>query len=224
MTFKKLTAKQFIAKAKEVHGDTYDYSQVEYLGDRVKVTIICFKHGPFSKRPSEHTTAKKGCPVCAYGGTPKERFWDKVNKNGIKVNHMPDRCWEWTAYIMPAGYGRFGASHDDICLAHVFSYESANGLIERDENGKRKLWVLHMCDNRACVNPNHLFLGTDTDNMQDAAKKGRLPSKLTPEKVSALRTLHATGEYTYKELSRMFGVQTQTIRQVLSGRTWVHVE
>jgi len=224
MTFKKLTAEEYIARAKAVHGDTYDYSQLEYLGDKVKITIVCSKHGPFTKRPSEHTRARKGCPTCAFGGTAEERFWAKVNKNGTKVKHVPDPCWEWTAYTMPEGYGKFGITHNNIVLAHVFSYELANGPIERDEDGKRKLWVLHMCDNRKCVNPSHLFLGTDKDNMSDAAKKGRLPCKLNPAKVSAIRELHETGNYTHLELSKMFHISKSVITQVVNGRTWRHVE
>lgn len=224
MTRLRFTREEYIAKARDAHGDTYDYSQLEYLGDNVKVTIICPKHGPFTKRPSEHTSAKKGCPTCGYGGTAEERFWAKVNKDGIKVAHMPDQCWEWTAYVMPDGYGKFGITHGDIVLAHVYSYELVNGPIERDENDNRKLWVLHMCDNRKCVNPNHLFLGTDSDNMNDAAVKGRLPCKLTPAKASAIRKLYATGEYTHKELSEMFHVHSSTTKQIVQRRTWKYVE
>jgi len=69
------TTEEFITQAREIHGDFYDYSQVEYLGARVKVIIICPKHGVFLQRPSHHTNSKAGCPICAFGGTLEERIW-----------------------------------------------------------------------------------------------------------------------------------------------------
>jgi Zn finger protein HypA/HybF involved in hydrogenase expression len=66
---KKLTLEQFIEKAKAVHGDRYDYSQVQYLGGKIPVTIICPDHGPFTQTPGDHHIARAGCPECA--GTKK---------------------------------------------------------------------------------------------------------------------------------------------------------
>jgi len=94
-----------------------------------------------------------------------ERFWAKVNKDA------PNGCWEWHSSLTGGGYGAFFVHHPDkreIVRAHRFSWELANGSIP---NG---LWVLHKCDNRICVNPDHLFLGNRSDNMIDCARKGRL--------------------------------------------------
>jgi hypothetical protein len=84
---------------------------------------------------------------------PEERFWPKVDKSGA--------CWEWTAYKLPDGYGRFtigtGASRRKV-LAHRFSYELANGPLAPG------LQVDHKCLNRSCVNPSHLRAATNKQN------------------------------------------------------------
>src|SRR4051812_130307 len=88
-----------------------------------------------------------------------ERFWDKVNKDG--------ECWEWIAGSRGRGYGAFkykGKIHD----AHRFSWYLTYGKWP-------SMWVLHKCDNRKCVKPEHLFEGTAKDNFQDAVSKGRMP-------------------------------------------------
>jgi len=95
-----------------------------------------------------------------------QRFWDKVNKKA------QNGCWEWTSAIRGNGYGAFFTHLIDEgrkCHgAHRYSWQIVNGQIP---NG---LWVLHKCDNRICVNPEHLFLGDRTDNMRDCATKRRV--------------------------------------------------
>jgi len=92
--------------------------------------------------------------------------------------------------------------------------------------------VLHNCDNRACVNPAHLFLGTNMDNIRDRDTKGRQAhnrgeraggARLTVDDVVAIRSMHRGNDVTQKELAFMFDVEPSTIRLVLSRRNWSHV-
>lgn len=98
--------------------------------------------------------------------TTKQRFWSKVDRNGPAHPELGTRCWVWTASTA-AGYGNFCVRRPLNVGSHRFSWELSNGPIPEG------LWVLHRCDNRRCVNPAHLFLGTAKDNVRDMIAKGR---------------------------------------------------
>lgn len=89
-----------------------------------------------------------------------KRFWEKVDKQ------HPSKCWKWTGCIS-ARYGLFWVFGRKY-KAHRVSWMIENGAIPEG------LWILHKCDNPPCVNPNHLFSGNRSENMLDAARKGRL--------------------------------------------------
>lgn len=124
-------------------------------------------------------------------------------------------CWEWTAATLPSGYGRF--KFGTIQYAHRFSFYIFNGdLCEGME-------VCHTCDNPKCVNPAHLWQGTKSDNMRDAATKGRTNTvKLSPDDVRSIRNLHNL-KYSSDEIAQRYGVTAETIWAIVSRRTWDHI-
>lgn len=114
------------------------------------------------------------------------RFWSKVNTNGAAI--LESLCWEWTASKTKKGYGRIRNSVFGEVTAHRLSYLIHSGAIPSG------LWVLHRCDNRACVNPDHLFLGTHKDNMHDCSAKGRLWIQKQGNRAQHALTMKAVGE------------------------------
>lgn len=148
------------------------------------------------------------------------KFWSKV---AITAND--ELCWEWQAGTTSFGYGcaRF---KDKMQSAHRVSWELAYGEIE---NG---LFVLHECDNSACVNPKHLFLGTQQNNVDDMLKKNRsVPPrgemngrhKLTSSQVIRIRELGEAKQMQQKEIAELMGVSDATVNLILKRKTWKSV-
>ena len=148
------------------------------------------------------------------------RFFSKVNKTAD--------CWNWTAGTNSKGYGWFSLSGKRN-YAHRVSWEIHNGSIP-EGNGHHGTCVLHECDNRKCINPAHLFLGTQADNLADMAQKGRASkgegrpaAKLTEAKVKEIRMWRELG-CTLKSIGEAYGVHLTVIGGIISGRAWSHVE
>ncbi len=124
-------------------------------------------------------------------------------------------CMEWTGCISMYGYGKIG-DHKKIIAAHRLAWELANGPILDG------LCVLHKCDNRRCVNVDHLFLGTIADNNADCINKGRnskgeshYAAKLSTEQVRLIRERYATKMISQEKLAEEFGVTQTAISRVV---------
>jgi hypothetical protein len=152
---------------------------------------------------------------------PVERFWPKVERRG------PDECWPWVGARQQTGYGiLFKSSRPRRWhLAHRLSWELHNGPIPDG------LHVLHRCDNPPCVNPAHLFLGTQADNNRDRDAKsrgglareggeGNPRARLTWAIVDEIRGRHAAGE-TQVALAKHFGVKQPQVSRIIRNQSWV---
>lgn len=122
-------------------------------------------------------------------------------------------CWLWTGKTQNGGYGVLALGGiGKAVLAHRFSYTLHRG----NPAGRH---VCHKCDVRSCVNPDHLFLGTDADNQTDKTLKGRAAVKLNAEKVLAIRQ----DSRPLKAIAGDMGVNISTISAVKTRRTWGHI-
>jgi hypothetical protein len=146
-----------------------------------------------------------------------DAFWGKVEQT--------DGCWVWTGWINNKGYG-IAAVGKKLANAHRHSWTIHNGPIPAG------IQVLHHCDNRCCVNPDHLFLGTHKDNMADMAAKGRAASspgisnpshvKLTEHDVREMLGLREAGAKVLI-LAARFGVSKGMVQHICHGRKWAHI-
>ena len=154
-----------------------------------------------------------------------ERFWAQVLKT--------DGCWLWTGRRDGVGYGTITHGRRRIG-SHRLAYELQVGPIPSG------LWVLHRCDVRLCVRPDHLFVGTHTDNMRDCVSKGRHrhqeyrgesnpEAKLTWAQVERIRELYAVGRspvrggrgrYRQIDIAQALGVSKAAVANVTYGRAW----
>jgi len=133
------------------------------------------------------------------------------------VTRLPEApgCWLWTGKIANMGYGRIriGPAALREHNTHRAAYELFVGPIPAGMS------VLHKCDVRSCVRPDHLYLGTQLENMRDISRRGAFKRKLTWPKVQEIRRLRGEGLSTL-DLASQFNVSPQMIRRIVSGRNW----
>lgn len=161
----------------------------------------------------------------------EERFWSHVDKTG------PGGCWLWTAHVHKIGYGVFwDAAAKRLEQAHRAAWVLLRGAIPTG------LKVLHRCDVRACVNPDHLFVGTQHDNVKDMNQKGRNRNLrgeqhgralLTEDQVREIRRRYgpppgknkrnASG-LTGPELAAEYGITVGALSKIVLGHNWAHLK
>lgn len=133
-------------------------------------------------------------------------------------------CWEWRGRPNSAGYGRITDDSGKLMFAHRMSYRLHRGV---DPAG---MYVCHRCDNPPCVNPDHLFLGTNRDNMADMVSKGRQMrgvrygrARLTEADVREIRRLCGLG-VVQRRIAEAFRIAPSVVTLIKQRKAWAHVE
>jgi hypothetical protein len=152
--------------------------------------------------------------------------WADVDHFLKRVEFEPmSGCWIWTGWRLPKGYGlinlpRANGIQRRFVYAHRLSYRLFKGEFPSDR------LVLHKCDTPPCVNPDHLILGTDSDNKQDAVAKGRAyageknnQAKLTNQDVNSIRQLRQNG-WRLASLAEKYATCVSNISEICSYKAW----
>lgn len=173
--------------------------------------------GEFSVKPSAASRRVFCSKKCCFAQTPAERFELYVDRKSSGVG-----CWLWTGSTSGHGRARFSLG-DKMVNASRFAWQQSRGAIPEG------LGVLHECDNPLCVNPSHLFLGTQKSNAEDMVRKGRHPfgercgkATLTWDMVREIRERHIPRKRGHgaPTLAKEFGVTGQTILEIVRGNIW----
>ncbi len=145
-----------------------------------------------------------------------DRFEDKF------IPEPNSGCWLWVGCVMEKGYGQFRLN-GTTRRAHRAAWLLFNGPIPDEQ------CVLHTCDIRSCVNPNHLFLGTRADNSADMVKKKRQSfgenqynSKLKEDQVLSIRRLISIG-FRQEEIADAYGLTSKHVSLIATRRIWKHL-
>ena len=202
--------------------------------------------GKYERTPEIREKARIAASTFArYERTPEIREKQRISQLNRKLSSVSDRflskieknnagCHLWVGYKNKDGYGYFGVRRKSV-RAHRFAWECANGQIPKG------MYVCHICDNPSCVNVEHLFLGTQKENMTDAKMKGRIASgdrqgsrtrpetrprgeshcrcRFTREQVLFIRA----SDLSQRNLAGMFSVSKGAIQHIKNNDTWKHV-
>lgn len=148
------------------------------------------------------------------------KFWERVNIGS------PDKCWPWQGTLQKNGYGDFDFRLHGTryrCSSHRLSY-----MLTYNIQIPKRFCIMHSCDNKGCVNPSHLSLGTQLDNIHDMMNKNRHPrpkgeisssAKLTTNDVELIRHRACNGEKLCI-IAKDFPVDKTQISRIVSKKRW----
>lgn len=147
----------------------------------------------------------------------QETFWSKVCVS------EPDACWPYMGLLLTSGYGQIKVKGKKWAT-HRLAWILTNGPITDG------LWACHTCDNRRCVNPAHLFLGTPADNSRDMAEKGRAMrgeghynTRLTESDIRTIRAMRANGRFTLRQVAEKFDITEGGVSMIARRKNWRHI-
>jgi len=198
-------------------------NQSENILQQLELREVPQEKAQSSERTSPRWRLKRGGKRIAARGVATEKEMETVL---IESTLVVRGCWEWMG-CLSNGYGNITWNGRQI-LAHVLSYKLFRGPIPAG------MFVCHHCDNRMCINPAHLFCGTQADNMRDCVAKGRInrnprrwgenhpDSKLTERQVLQMRALFGSG-VKQADLARMFGVKKYCVYAIVRRINWKHI-
>ena len=166
---------------------------------------------------NHHYTSSKPRPAHV-----SHRDWVLLHRSHDEPGPLPTPCRIWEGGIAGNGYGQIGVNGKGVSTHRLVMAED----LAHDPD----LHVLHLCHNPLCVNPRHLYLGTDQDNMNDKVavdrqNKGEThgQSKLTDKDVLKMRRMYAAGGITQAKLGRKFGISQKQVSCIIRGEQWPHL-
>lgn len=186
--------------------------------NKLYCSIPCATRAKINKRnnrPLNHIKIKKTC---------KQKFEEKIDKNGPVVYSWLSRCWIWIGLVLNSGYGQFWFENKKW-QAHRMSYEIYIGPIPG------KFLVCHKCDNRQCINPDHLFLGDHRDNALDSVRKGRAAAcnqegennpnvKNNRQIIEEIRKKYIPRKYSLDKIAKEYDLAPQTVHDIVRRKIW----
>lgn len=177
-------------------------------------------HRPVIRSECLTKSGRSHCEKCKVSLT-RPTYRQKTKERLLRgVKKTPNGCWEWVKGFDSNGYGNITVECKTQRV-HIISYQLFVGLIPSG------MCVCHTCDNPPCCNPDHLFLGTHRDNMNDMTKKGRrisgeksTNSKLTQKQVNEIRKTYDPAQTTFRKMAENYNVTADTISRIVRGLSW----